>query len=346
MVMPARRGLLLGIAAAASFGVSAPLAKRLLHDVEPQMLAGLLYLGAFWALALVPRRHAREAPLQRADLPRLGVVIAFGGIAAPVLLLLGLQRVSGVAGSLLLNLEGVFTILLGVTLFREHLSRRASAGCAVIFGGAVVLGLSGGDLHADAFGVALIALACAAWGVDNNVTQGLSLHDPRRLVQIKAGVAGLVNISLALLIGNDVPAMSTLLAAFALGGLSYGLSVYWDALALRELGAAREAGIFAIAPFVGALVAPLVLPESLGANELVAGALMAVGVWFLLHEQHGHVHRHDSLVHEHVHTHDAHHAHRHTPGADESVPHSHRHEHEPLVHTHEHVSDAHHRHSH
>jgi drug/metabolite transporter (DMT)-like permease len=176
----------------------------------------------------------------------------------------------------------------------------------VIFGGVVVLGLgAGGDLRADWLGMLLIAAACIGWGIDNSLTHGLSLHDPRRLVQIKAGFAGLVNVLLAAIIGDGVPAMLVLLSALALGGLSYGLSVDWDALALRELGAAREAGIFAVAPFVGALVAPLVLPESLGADELVAGALMAIGVVLSLRERHHHVHRHEPLVHEHVHTHDA-----------------------------------------
>ena len=343
--MTRSRGVAFGFGAAVAFGLSAPFAKRLLSEVEPQMLAGLLYLGAFLALTCVPRRAGREAPLQRSDLPRLGLVTAFGGIVAPVMLLLGLQHVSGVAGSLLLNLEGVFTILLGVTLFREHLSRRASAGCLVIFVGAVVLGFGVGGLHADWVGVALIAGACAAWGVDNNLTQGLSLHDPRRLVQIKAGIAGLVNIALAAIIGDPVPAMLTLLAALTLGALSYGLSVYWDALALRELGAAREAGIFAVAPFVGALVAPFVLPESLGVNELVAGTLMALGVVMLLRERHSHMHRHEPVAHEHVHRHDVHHQHDHVD-ADPAASHSHLHEHEPLLHAHAHVSDVHHRHRH
>jgi drug/metabolite transporter (DMT)-like permease len=40
------RGTLYGLASAALFGLSAPLSKRLLPDVGPMLLAGLLYLGA------------------------------------------------------------------------------------------------------------------------------------------------------------------------------------------------------------------------------------------------------------------------------------------------------------
>lgn len=344
---PSRRGVLLGVAAAVSFGVSAPLAKRLLADVSPQMLAGLLYLGAFVALSLVPgRRRRSEARLRRSDAPRMALMITAGGVLAPVLLLLGLQRVSGVAGSLLLNLEGPLTILVGVVAFREHLPRQALGGAVVIFAGATVLGIGAGDTQADWLGIVLIAAACAGWALDNNLTQSLTLRDPRVIVQVKAGVAGTVNLVLAVVIGQRLPSPSIVVGALALGGVSYGLSVYLDALALRDLGAAREAAVFAVAPFAGALLAPFVLPETLGLRDLAAGALMAVGVVLLLREQHAHIHVHEPLDHDHVHRHDEHHQHAHAPGIDPSEPHSHPHHHDRLVHAHPHVSDIHHRHPH
>ena len=139
-----QRGILLGLAAAITFGVSAPLAKLLLDHTEPVMLAGLLYLGAFGALALGGRRDRSEARLRRADAPRVALLVAAGGVLAPVLLLLGLERVSGTSGSLLLNLEGPFTIAIGIALFGEHLSRRALLGAVFIFGGAITLGVGTG----------------------------------------------------------------------------------------------------------------------------------------------------------------------------------------------------------
>lgn len=341
-----RRGVLYGLGAAISFGVSAPLAKRLLADVDAEMLAGLLYVGAFVALSAVRPRTHTEARLRRADAPRLTAMIVAGGVVAPVLLLLGLERVSGVAGSLLLNLEGPLTILVGVAVFREHLPRRAAMGAFVIFGGAVLLGLGPGATHADWVGIVLIAGACAAWALDNNLTQSLTVRDPRAIVRVKTGVAGTVNVLLALAIGARVPTASLLAAALGLGAVSYGLSVYLDALALRHLGAAREAAVFAVAPFAGALLAPLVLPETLGVRDLVSGALMALGVALLLGAHHEHVHVHEPMDHDHVHVHDEHHRHAHPAGLAVEEPHAHPHHHDELVHSHEHVSDVHHRHSH
>ncbi len=135
----------------------------------------------------------------------------------------------------------------------------------------------------------------------------------------------------------------------------YGLSIWLDLLALRELGAARESVIFATAPFVGVAFSVLVLKEALSANLIASGALMVGGVALLLNEDHAHWHRHNEMRHEHKHLHtsgdqDPHHAHEHPNGEAEGVGanrpywHSHPHIHEPIARAHPHVSDGNHRH--
>jgi len=274
------------------------------------------------------------------------LLILSGGVIAPVLLLLGLERVSGITGSLLLNLEGPLTIVIGVALFREHLPRQAMLGATVIFAGAILLGIGTGSVHADWIGILLITAACAGWALDNNLTHSLTVRDPGSVVRLKTGASGAINMIVALLVGERLPAASIVASALALGAVSYGLSVYLDALALRNLGAAREAAIFAVAPFAGALLAPLVLPESLGVRDLAAGALMGVGVALLLLDRHVHTHRHEPLDHDHAHVHDEHHQHAHTVDTPPGEPHSHPHHHDELFHAHPHVSDIHHRHGH
>lgn len=345
---PQRLGVALGLMAAVTFGASTPFAKRLLGDAGPQMLAGVLYFGAFIVLgaALSVRGGTREARLRRSDAPRLAGLILSGGVLAPVFLLVGLERVSGSTGSLLLNLEGTFTVLIGLAVFGEHLDRRAIFGAAAVFGGAALLSTAGGGGKTDVVGVLCVALACALWGIDNNLTQALTERDPLAIVTTKAGVAGTVNITLALILGASLPDADVLLAAGALGAVSYGLSVLLDAYALRLLGAAREAVVFATAPFVGAVLAVPVLSETLGWRDVLAGMVMAVGVAAMLREAHDHLHVHEPLAHDHLHVHDEHHQHEHEMGIAVDEPHSHVHQHDHLAHTHPHVSDAHHRHRH
>lgn len=343
-------GALYGLAAAASFGASAPLSKLLLDDVTPVMLASLLYFGAGMALtiAVAARGDTREADLSIADAPSLLVVIVTGGVIGPVLMLMGLQRVSGVAGALLLNLEAPMTMLLAVAVFGEHLGRRDILAAGVILGGGIPLLGSPNAITGEALGVLLLASACASWAIDNNVTQRLALKDPLRLVRIKALGAGIGNLAVAIAVGASLPSAGTIAAALALGAVSYGASIVLDAYALRIVGAAREAVFFATAPFFGAAVALPVLGELLGTCDLLAGLLMAVGVALLLRSRHGHRHAHEPMVHEHLHEHDEHHrhAHAHDGSALPGEQHSHVHTHEPLVHDHPHVSDAHHRHRH
>ena len=192
--------------------------------------------------------------------------------------------------------------------------------------------------------MACLAGACLSWALDNNLTQRLSLKDPVAVVRLKALGAGGCMLVLALLRNPQLPAAAVLAGALALGAASYGLSILLDMYALRLLGAAREAALFATAPFVGALAALPLLGERLRAVDVAAGALMAVGVVLLLRERHGHLHTHAPLEHEHLHVHDAHHAHAHEGPVTE--PHSHPHRHVALTHDHPHVSDLHHRHRH
>ena len=56
-------------------------------------------------------------------------------MVSPCLMLTGLTRVSGVTGSLLLNLEAPFTMAIAVLVFREHLGRRVALAFALIVGG-------------------------------------------------------------------------------------------------------------------------------------------------------------------------------------------------------------------
>jgi drug/metabolite transporter (DMT)-like permease len=349
MLSPGSKGALCGLGAAALFGASAPLAKRLLASTSPLVLSALLYLGAALglglALALRRGRADSEARLGRRDLAPLLAIVVLGGMVSPWLMLTGLDRVSGVTGALLLNLEAPFTMLIAVLVFREHLAGGALAASALIVAGAGVLGRpwQAGGLG-DLRGALCIAGACLGWGVDNNLSQRLSLKDPRHIVLAKTGGAGVMMLLLARALGQPFPPAAVLAPALLIGALSYGASLLLDMHALRLLGAAREAAYFATAPFLGAALAVPLLAAVPGGAELAAGALMIAGVVLLARERHSHLHTHDPVEHEHVHVHDEHHRHAHPGPVLE--PHSHPHSHEPLTHEHPHVSDLHHRHRH
>jgi drug/metabolite transporter (DMT)-like permease len=347
-------GASLALASAALFGASTPLAKLLLGaEIDPWRLAGLLYLGSGLGLAAVHglRRAAGgssgEAPLRASDLPWLGVVIVSGGVLGPVLLMLGLARTSGSAASLLLNLEGVFTLAIAWIVFRENVDRRIALGAASILAGAAVLSWSGGGLAGGlGWGALAVAGACLAWAIDNNLTRKLSGADPLQIAMLKGLVAGTMNLLLASWQGAPWPSLPVAAAAGAVGLLGYGISLVMFVLALRHLGAARTGAYFSSAPFIGAALAILLLAEPMTASLAAAAVLMGIGLWLHLIEHHEHEHHHEELVHEHAHSHDEHHQHPHSSLDAAGEPHVHVHRHAPMVHRHPHYPDIHHRHSH
>ena len=336
------------VAAAVLFGLAAPFAKLLLRETAPLMLSALLYLGAALALnlfALGWPRPRPEARLTGNDWLPMVAIIAAGGIAGPFLMLLGLRRVSAVAGSLMLNLETPFTVLLAVLLFREHLGLAAALATGAIVMGGALLGFRPGELGGDWFGAIEIAGACLAWAADNNLSQQLSLKDPLDVGRAKTLGAGVCVLIIALLAGVRFPGLRGSAAALALGAGSYGLSLVLALKAMRLMGAAREAAYFSPAPFIGALVAVPIFREWPHAVDWIGSCLMAIGVVALTTERHEHLHAHAPIEHEHLHYHDVHHQHLH-PQPEVEEPHSHWHRHAAYSHAHRHYPDAHHRHSH
>jgi hypothetical protein len=135
----------------------------------------------------------------------------------------------------------------------------------------------------------------------------------------------------------------------AIGAVGYGLSVVAAVYALRLLGAARQAVVFATAPLSGAAVAVVVLGERPGAIVGIAAALVLAGLPAMIADRHRHPHHHDPVVHEHRHRHDDGHHDGHHARGEPAPPgglHTHRHRHEGFEHSGAHVSDLHHRHGH
>jgi drug/metabolite transporter (DMT)-like permease len=259
------------------------------------------------------------------------------------MLMLGLARTSASSGSLLLNLEGLATMGIAWIVFRENVDRRLLAGALAILAGAVVLSWQGQGVRSDG-GSLLIATACLAWGIDNNLTRKLSSADPVQIALIKGLAAGGANLILALLRGASLPSVEVATASAFVGFLGIGVSLVLFVFALRHLGSARTGAYFSLAPFIGAVVALLLLSEPVTLQLVAAGLLMGFGLWLHLAERHDHEHAHEAMEHEHGHVHDEHHRHCHDGSVTE--PHSHRHCHEQMRHKHVHYPDLHHRHGH
>jgi drug/metabolite transporter (DMT)-like permease len=346
---PIQRGVALAALAALLFGMTAPLLKRASAEVGPLYAAALLYFGAALGallLGLARRRTAGDgrAFRTRGTLARLAAIAVVGGAAAPVLLVLGLARTDAATASLLLALEAPLTLLLARLVLGEFIGRRVLLAAALIFaGGATLVGSI--RVPAAISGALLVAAAALCWAVDNLLSRPLAEHDPLRVVAYKGLLGGAAAALAALLTGEARPAFPAMAELLALGAVGYGASLQLYLRAQRQVGAARTASVFAVAPFAGVAVAFALGAAWPGVELPVAALLIGGGLALHVTEHHSHLHRHAAITHDHPHRHDdGHHDHHHDPMP--AGAHSHPHQHEGTTHAHEHADDLHHRHPH
>ncbi len=324
--------------AAVLFGAATPATKLVVDNIGAVTLAGLLYLGAAAAVAPFAVREQRPMPTRR-QRSRLLLAVGFGGGLAPVLLVLALDRTPAGTVSLFLNLELVATAVIARAFLQEQIGRRAGVGIVIVaLGGVVLAGTSDAGV---VFGAVLVAAACVCWGIDNAITASLDGYSPSQITLAKGVVAGSVNLLLGLVL-HTAPTATIVVAALAIGALGYGVSITMWITGARLVGAARGQVIFALAPFVGVLLAWPINGDRLTVSTVIAFAVSLVGVVVVATSHHAHVHTHTQV--EHIHPLDLSDAH-HRLGTIEILDGT-RHRHLVLSHEHEHLPDIHHRHTH
>ncbi|HBA53957.1 DMT family transporter [Syntrophorhabdus aromaticivorans] len=336
------------------FGISAPLAKIFLAEIEPVLMASFLYLGSGLGLlgamliqAVISKRPRVEAGLGKHDMPWLLGATLSGGIAAPIVLMVGLKHTPAATASLLLNFEGTATVLIAAMVFREATSPRIWTAVVFVTFASILLSLeTKGELGFSPGAVGIVC-ACALWGIDNNLTRHISSKDPITIGMVKGVIAGIFSLVLALIVkGESIPGLTIICLSLLTGFVCYGLSIVFFIRAMRALGSARTSAYFASAPFIGTAVSFVIFQELPNMFFAVSLPFMVAGIILLFNEKHSHLHTHFEAEHEHIHDHDdGHHNHFHD-GNDGNKRHTHFHKHEHITHDHEHMPDTHHRHRH
>lgn len=340
---------LFAIAAAALYAVNIPLSKLLLVRVQPTMMAAFLYLGAGLGLllwSLVRGERGKGERLTRKELPyTIGMIVL--DIAAPILLMLGLERTNSANASLLNNFEIVATSLIAFFAFKELLSQRLTAAIVLVTAASIILGFEGEGSFRFNTGSLLVLGASCCWGLENNCTRMLSTKSSVQITTIKGICSGLGSFAIALAAGEKIPALPWILAVLVLGFVAYGLSINFYIKAQKDLGAAKTSAYYSIAPFLGVAFGMLLLGERPGVQFYIGLAIMAAATVLMVRDTialqhihahthvHTHEHRHGDLVHTHEHAHT--HSHAHIHGEDETAhshPHreieGHDHSHNPL----------------
>lgn len=325
--------VLYALLAAVFYAINTPFSKILLGYVPATFMAAFLYIGAGLGVGILYLFHIKNEDkaerLTKRELPYTIGMIALD-ILAPIFLMIGIDIGSAANASLLGNFEIVATTVIALLLFKEAVSGRLWASIIFITLSSIILSFEGTGSFQFSYGSLFVLLATACWGLENNCTRKISEKSTYEIVVLKGAFSGGGSFVIAMMIKEQMPDLKYIISAMVLGFVAYGLSIFLYIRAQRDLGAAKTSAYYAVAPFVGAVLAFVINRERLTWVYFVALIFMVIGSVLVVcdtivkHHSHEHVHTivhtHDGTTHTHVITHE--HGHNHFTNTDK---HSHKH---------------------
>jgi drug/metabolite transporter (DMT)-like permease len=281
----AAAGYLSVLIASALFGSVFTLAKVPLDTVDPLALSAVVYTIA--GLGLIPFAKASFRFDTRRDYYYLAIITAFGAVAAPVLLLYGLEQTDASDAAILANGEIVFTLILAAIFFGEKPHGRLGLFAVVL----VVIGLfiATTDLKLSETiiefntGNLMILASMFMWAIDNNVSRRLTSNaSPAKIAMVKSLAGGLVMLAAALAIGKwpviagIEPTLWLIIVGMSVSGFGGALLLFLQGI--KRIGTVKTMSIFSLTPIFGIVIAALALGESISIFQGIATGLIIIGI--------------------------------------------------------------------
>jgi drug/metabolite transporter (DMT)-like permease len=279
-------GYLSVLFAAVLFGSVFSLAKVPLATIDPLALTALVYTIS--GLALIPFARASFRFERKFDYFYVIIVTIFGGIAAPVLLMYGLQQTAASTAAILTNGEIVFTLALSSLFFGERPHGPVGLFAVVL----VVIGLviaTTEDLTALESilelnpGNIMILASMLMWAIDNNISRRLTLKvSPAKIAMVKSLAGGLILLAIALATGkgDSIAAikldMWMLIIIMSISGFGGALLLFLEGI--KRIGTVKTMSMFSMTPVFGIVIAALALGESITVFQGVATGLIIIGI--------------------------------------------------------------------
>jgi drug/metabolite transporter (DMT)-like permease len=281
-------GYLSVLFAAALFGSVFTVAKIPLSSVDPLALSSIIYLVS--GLGLIPFARASFRLDSMKDYLLMLVVSLLGAVAAPALLLYGLQQTDASDASILTNGEVIFTIILSAAFFGEKPKGRigvfaVSLVIAGLFIATTDLQLSETILQFNA-GNLMILGSMFFWAVDNNISRRLTTRiHPAKIAMVKSLVGGLILLGIAVLVGkwDEFTTIDSnlwlIIIPMSLSGFGGALLLFLQGI--KRIGTVKTMSIFSLTPIFGIVIAALVLGESITILQGIATAIIIGGIMIL-----------------------------------------------------------------
>jgi len=292
-------GYLSLVAVTVLFGIWNPMNKILLQDLDPLALSALIYCiaGIFLfaarysginshLMSIMDSKLEAETFFTRKDYMLIFITAVSGSVIAPLIYLNGLNNITAVNASLLMNVEVFFTITFGILLLRERFRKKELIGVVLILLGTVLLATNGSSLSvsvSEGLGAIFIVVSTFFWSLDTILSKFLSSkRDLLMISAIKCTVGGLILLTLGLLLHKSfsLPLDHVLYLIFV-GVFIIGFTVVMILYSIRRIGSARTGSIFPFSSLFGAIFAFMILKEPLTIMQLLYGIIMIIGVFII-----------------------------------------------------------------
>ena len=227
-----------------------------------------------------------ETFISRKDYGILVITAIAGSVIAPIIYLNGLNLITAVNASLLMNVETLFIIILGILFLKERFHKRDIFGFLFLIVGTVFLatnGNIGNFLMGNNIGNLLVIIAALFYGIDTILSKFLSnKRDLIMVSAIKCSIGGSILLLLSIIFGMkfSVP-LNHIPYILFIGLVSIGFSFVLVYFAIRRIGSTRTGSIFSLSSLFGAIFAFIILSEPFTISQLLFGLLMLVGVFIL-----------------------------------------------------------------
>jgi len=287
--MKMNQRLLIGMVllTAALIGANFSILKFALDHSTPFLVAGLRTVIGGTFLISAALLKGERIPRNATVLRNIFAVSFSITTVSSALLVFGVNRVSAGLGSLVASTMPLFTALLSLALLGQRASRLGKAGLAIGFVGAVVLAVPSLSGQSAAIGVIALVFSALAWafGTVYMKWQDFSSVSPIMLVGVQLLMSASVLIPFALIVegtsetefGIDL-FLPLLYAAIPANAVTFTLM----ATIVKRATPTVAASTAYLIPLFGVFFGWLFRGELLGSIEILGGALVVVGVYFVV----------------------------------------------------------------
>jgi len=296
-------GYLSVLSATVLFGIWNTFSKILLQDLDPLALSALVYCiaGIFLAavrfsgfnnrlMGMLDSKSEAETFMSRRDYLILVITALAGSVIAPVVYLNGLNQITAVNASLLMNAEVLFIIIIGIFILKENFQKKEGIGLILLLLGTIFLATNGNISNFSLtgnFGTLLVIAAAFFWSIDTTMSKFLSnKRDLLGVSALKCSIGGIILLILSLILGLNLKVpLNHLPYLLFIGLVSIGFSFVMIYYSIRKIGSTRTGSIFPFSSLFGAIFAFIILNEPFTITQLSFGLLMLLGVFIIYRYQ-------------------------------------------------------------